>query len=106
MQYIAFDASKHYTLAAVESADGRRLREWRVLHEGGALRQFLEGCERGSPVAVICRHRRRHPKRHVSQLYERVARRKGHQKAVPSAWGAVRGRHVRVRILCQPRGLR
>jgi hypothetical protein len=38
---------------------------------------------------VICRHRRRHPTRHVSQLYERIARRKGHQKAI----GAV-ARHL------------
>ena len=34
-------------------------------------------------------HRRRHPKRHVSCLYERVRRRSGHQKAI----GAV-GRHL------------
>ena len=34
-------------------------------------------------------HRRRHPQRHVSQLYERVRRRRGHQKAI----GAV-GRHL------------
>ena len=40
-------------------------------------------------ASVICRHRRRHPKRHVSRLYERVARRKGHQKAI----GAV-ARHL------------
>ena len=40
-------------------------------------------------ATVICRHRRRHPKRHASCLYERVARRKGHQKAI----GAV-ARHL------------
>jgi hypothetical protein len=40
-------------------------------------------------ATVICRHRRRHPKRHVSRLYERVARRKGHHKAI----GAV-ARHL------------
>jgi transposase len=34
-------------------------------------------------------HRRRHPRRHVSRLYERVKRRGGHQKAI----GAV-GRHL------------
>ncbi|MCK5245475.1 IS110 family transposase, partial [Candidatus Bipolaricaulota bacterium] len=34
-------------------------------------------------------HRRRHPERHVSQLYERVKHRRGHQKAI----GAV-GRHL------------
>jgi hypothetical protein len=31
---------------------------------------------------ACCRVRRRHPPRHVSQLYERLARPKGHQKAV------------------------
>jgi len=38
---------------------------------------------------VICRHRGRYPGRHVSRLYERIARRKGHQKAI----GAV-ARHL------------
>ncbi|MFQ5668512.1 MAG: IS110 family transposase [Candidatus Binatia bacterium] len=38
---------------------------------------------------VICCLRRRHPHRHVSQLYERIARRKGHPKAI----GAV-ARHL------------
>jgi len=34
-------------------------------------------------------HRRKHPNRHVSRLYERVRHRRGHQKAI----GAV-GRHL------------
>jgi transposase len=38
---------------------------------------------------AICRMRERHPHRHVSRLYERIARRKGHQKAI----GAV-ARHL------------
>ena len=38
---------------------------------------------------VICRMRGRHPGDHVSRLYERIARRKGHQKAI----GAV-ARHL------------
>ncbi len=38
---------------------------------------------------VTCRVRRRHPTRHVSRLYERLARPKGHQKAI----GAV-ARHL------------
>jgi transposase len=37
----------------------------------------------------VCRNRRRHPHRHVSRLYSRLLRRKGHQKAV----GAV-ARHL------------
>jgi transposase len=52
MQYIAFDAHKHYTLASVAELDGRLVREERIDHERGVLRQFLKRCERGSPVAV------------------------------------------------------
>jgi len=52
MQYIAFDAHKHYTLASVEQADGRLVRELQIPHERGALRQFLQRCDVGSPVAV------------------------------------------------------
>jgi len=37
----------------------------------------------------VARYRQRHPERHVSQLYERVMHRRGHQKAI----GAV-GRHL------------
>lgn len=43
----------------------------------------------GEAAPVSCRHRRRHPTRHVSRLDERVARRKGHPKAI----GAV-ARHL------------
>lgn len=52
MQYVAFDAHKHYTLASVESEDGRMVREGRIPPARGALRQFLRRCGRGSPVAV------------------------------------------------------
>jgi hypothetical protein len=52
MEYIAFDAHKRYTLASVVRPDGRLVREQRIAHERGALREFLERCEQGSPVAV------------------------------------------------------
>ena len=52
MEYIAFDAHKHYTLASVARPDGRLVREQRLPHERGALQQFLARCEPGSPVAV------------------------------------------------------
>lgn len=52
MQCIAFDTHKRYTLASVASEDGRIVREERIDHERGALRGFLEHCERGAPVAV------------------------------------------------------
>ena len=52
MEYIAFDAHKRYTLASVVRPDGQVVREERIEHERGALREFLERCEPGSPVAV------------------------------------------------------
>ena len=52
MEYIAFDAHKHYTLASVARPDGRLVREQRLAHERGALQQFLARCEPGSPVAL------------------------------------------------------
>src|SRR5262249_20079537 len=51
MHYIAFDAHKHYTQAAVATIEGRTIREERVEHERDAFRQFLERYHRGSPVA-------------------------------------------------------
>jgi hypothetical protein len=52
VQYVAFDAHKHYTWARVERSDGVRVREQRIPHERGALQRFLAGCEPGSPVAI------------------------------------------------------
>src|SRR5215813_875207 len=52
MEYIAFDAHKHYTLASVARPDGRLVRERRLAHERGVLQQFLAHCEPGSPVAL------------------------------------------------------
>lgn len=52
MEYIAFDAHKHYTLASVARPDGQLVREERIEHDRGALRRFLERCEHGAPVAV------------------------------------------------------
>jgi transposase len=52
MQYIAFDSHKHYTQARVEDTAGSLVREARIAHEPGALREFLARCEPGSPVAV------------------------------------------------------
>src|SRR5262249_9835944 len=52
MEYIAFAAHKHYSLASVVTPDGQLVREERIEHDRGTLREFLERCERGSPVAV------------------------------------------------------
>lgn len=52
MEYIAFDSHKRYTLAVVESKEGRVKRESRIEHEKGALREYLGSCEAGGAVAV------------------------------------------------------
>ena len=52
MEYIAFDAHKRYTQVSVETEDGQRRYEGRIVHARGALQQFLESRERGSPVAL------------------------------------------------------
>lgn len=52
MQYIAFDSHKHYTQARVENTAGNLIREARITHERGAMREFLTQCEPGSSVAV------------------------------------------------------
>ncbi len=52
MEYIAFDAHKRYTQVSVETEDGERRYEGRIVHARGALQQFLESRERGSPVAL------------------------------------------------------
>lgn len=52
MQYIAFDAHKHYTWALVEDEKGKVLVEGKIPHVKGALSGFLQVCELGSPVAL------------------------------------------------------
>ena len=52
MEYIAFDAHKHYTLASVARPDGRLVREQRLAHERGAFQQFLARCEPGSGTGL------------------------------------------------------
>src|SRR6516225_11984184 len=52
MEYIAFDAHKHYTVASVERPTGEVLRETRLAHHRGVIRDFLQQWTPGSPVAV------------------------------------------------------
>lgn len=52
MDFIAFDAHKHYTWARSETPEGELRREERIEHEKGSVKKFLSKCERGSPVAV------------------------------------------------------
>ena len=52
MEYIALDAHKHYTIASVARPTGEVLREIRLAHHRGAIRDFLAQWTPGSPVAV------------------------------------------------------
>ena len=52
MQMIALDAHKHYTLASVNDEKGRILKEERIEHKRGNIKQFLDQCEVGSQVAL------------------------------------------------------
>jgi transposase len=52
MNIIAFDSHKRYTLASVETKDGKRVREERINHKRGEIQRFLAKCERGAPVAI------------------------------------------------------
>jgi hypothetical protein len=51
MQYIAYVHTR-YTWARVEGPDGVLVREKKVVHRRGVLREFLAGAEPGSRVAV------------------------------------------------------
>jgi transposase len=52
MEYIALDVHKRYSWARVETAQGERVAEQRVLHERGAIQHFIQQRAPGSPVAV------------------------------------------------------
>jgi len=52
MKWIAFDSHKKYTLASVESEDGRQRHEVRINHAPGVIQEFLSRYPKGSPVAV------------------------------------------------------
>ena len=52
MQYIAFDSHKKYTFASVAQPDGGILKEGRIEHKRGAIKQFLSMHQPQSPVAV------------------------------------------------------
>jgi transposase len=52
MHMIAFDSHKRYTVASVQSMEGRILREARIEHGRGNIAGFLAQWDKGSPVAV------------------------------------------------------
>jgi transposase len=52
MEMIAMDCHKHYSIASVQTATGRRLAEGRIEHRRGSIREFLRPYRPGCPVAV------------------------------------------------------
>ena len=52
MHMIAFDSHKRYTVASVQGADGRIIKEARIDHGKGNVMRFLAPFDKGSPVAV------------------------------------------------------
>lgn len=52
MDIIAMDCHKHYSLANVQTPDGRCRREERIEHRRGNIQAFLSAYEPGTPVAV------------------------------------------------------
>ena len=52
MEMIALDCHKHYSVANVQSPDGRCLAERRIEHRRGSIREFLGPYSPGCPVAV------------------------------------------------------
>jgi transposase len=51
-EYIAFDCHKRYTVVEREEIKTGKVRQYRVEHAPGAIRESLRGRERGTPVAV------------------------------------------------------
>jgi transposase len=51
-EYIAFDSHKHYTWVEQEKVASGKVRQYRVAHAPGAIRQALAGCRPGTAVAL------------------------------------------------------
>jgi transposase len=51
-EYIAFDSHKRYTWVEHEQAAGGTVRQYRIEHAPGAIRQALAGCAPGTAVAI------------------------------------------------------
>jgi len=52
MEFIALDVHKRYSTVCVQSRSGKIRKECRIEHKPGAIRHFLTGRDKGSPVAV------------------------------------------------------
>jgi len=51
-EYIAFDSHKRYTWVEHQQANTGEIRQYRLEHAPGAIRQALAGCSPGTPVAI------------------------------------------------------
>ncbi len=51
-EYIAFDSHKRYTWVEHEQVQTGKVRQYRLGHAPGAIREALRGCAPGTPVAV------------------------------------------------------
>ena len=51
-EYIAFDSHKHYTWVEHEAVATGRMRQYRLDHFPGAIREALAGCRPGTAVAL------------------------------------------------------
>ena len=51
-EYIAFDSHKRYTWVEHEEVTTGKVKQYRLDHAPGAIRQALAGCEPGTPVAI------------------------------------------------------
>jgi hypothetical protein len=51
-EYIAFDSHKHYTWVKQGPVGSGKVRQYRVQHAPGAIRQALSGCAPGTAVAL------------------------------------------------------
>ena len=51
-EYISFDSHKHYTLMEREEIQTQVVRQFRIEHTPGAIREALRGCGAGTAVAI------------------------------------------------------
>jgi transposase len=51
-EYIAFDSHKRYTWVEHQEANTRKVRQYRLEHRPGVIREALSGCAPGTPVAI------------------------------------------------------
>ncbi len=51
-EYIAFDSHKRYTWVEHFHANTQKNRQYRLEHAPGVVRQALQGCAPGTPVAI------------------------------------------------------